>query len=583
MANTVAIGIQNFEKMIEKKCFYVDKTAFIKEWWESQDDVTLITRPRRFGKTLNMSMLECFFSVKYADRGELFEGLSIWEDEEYRKLQGTYPVISLSFANVKETNFENTRHIINQLISGIYSNSLYLLDSPNLEEHEKKYIKRIAEQETDLPDTILTMSLHRLAELLFKHYGKKVIILLDEYDTPMQEAYVCGYWEELVHFTRSLFNSTFKTNPYLERAVMTGITRVSKESIFSDLNNPEVVTTTSNKYTTAFGFTEEEVFTALETYGYGDQRNEVKYWYDGFVFGKQRDIYNPWSIVQFLDKGKFDIYWANTSSNSLVSTLIQKGSKTIKASFEALLKGETIFCSIDEQIVFHQLDRSEGAVFSLLLASGYLKALSKENMETKVDSGRPKYELAITNHEIKCMIEYMVHDWFEETEEEYNEFVKALLSGDIEAMNEYMNLVAEELFSSFDTGKKPSRRQPERFYHGFVLGLIVELAGKYTVTSNRESGFGRYDVVIEPKDKKEDAIILEFKVFNANKEKSLEETVQSALAQIEEKKYEADLIARGFGKEQIRKYGFAFEGKHVLIGEQSICFTEKALDGKSRE
>ena len=349
---------------------------------------------------------------------------------------------------------------------------------------------------------------------------------------------------------------------------MTGITRVSKESVFSDLNNPKVVTTTSDEYATAFGFTEEEVFHALETYGYGNKKEEVKYWYDGFVFGQQRDIYNPWSIINFLDtKGKFDIYWANTSSNSLVSTLIQKGNKGIKTAFESLLKGESIFCPIDEQIVFHQLDKSEGAVFSLLLASGYLKALSKENMETKIGSGRPKYELAITNHEIRCMFEYMVHDWFEETEEEYNEFVKALLSGDTEDMNEYMNLVAEELFSSFDTGKKPSRKQPERFYHGFVLGLIVELAGKYMVTSNRESGFGRYDVVIEPKDKKEDAIILEFKVFNANKEKSLEETVQSALAQIEAKKYETELQKRGFAKEQIRKYGFAFEGKKVLIGE----------------
>jgi len=318
---------------------------------------------------------------------------------------------------------------------------------------------------------------------------------------------------------------------------------------------------------TPIGFTEKEVFAALEECGLSGEREQVKHWYDGFIFGEHKDIYNPWSILNFIDKRKFTTYWANTSSNSLVGKLVREGSRAIKEKFESLLRGEMIQSPIDEQIVYNQLNGNERAVWSLLLASGYLKVLSFESYRDIPEGAQPKYDLSLTNLEVKLMFQNMIRDWFTDAETDYNDFIKALLVGDKKAMNVYMNRVALNTFSYFDTGNKPSGEEPERFYHGFVLGLIVDLQNRYVITSNRESGFGRYDVMLEPKNPKEDdGIILEFKIYDAEDEATLKDTVQAALKQIEEKQYAAGLLKRGVPKDHIRSYGFAFHGKKVLIG-----------------
>ena len=561
MKPVISIGNQDFVSIRKNRCFYIDKTDFIREWWENQDSVTLITRPRRFGKTLNMNMTEYFFSVKYADVGRYFEGLNVWKNERLRSLQGTYPVIALSFADIKATTYEAARMGIIRKIVKLYSEFDFIQSGKVLNEKDLAYFHAVDEKMTD---DAAAVAINYMSDYLNRYYRKKVLILLDEYDTPLQEAYVYGYWKELTAFIRSLFNSTFKTNPYMERGLLTGITRVSKESIFSDLNNLEVITTTSEKYSSSFGFTEEEVFQALKSNELLEEKENVRYWYDGFSFGNRRDIYNPWSITKYLDTEEYGTYWADTSGNALVSDLIRQSPGKIKSEMEDLLNGNEIRTELDEQVIFEQLGRKRGAIWSLLLASGYLKV---DRYEIDPKTGKKQYNLKITNHETMLMFENMIENWFTDEESAYGNFKDALLAGDLEYMNHFMNQVALQTFSSFDVGNKSSENmEPERFYHGFVLGLIVDLGERYRITSNRESGFGRYDVIMEPLKKNLDAIVMEFKVQNTTREETLERTVENALHQIEEKNYDAELLARGIPKEKIRHYGFAFCGKKVLIG-----------------
>lgn len=577
------LGYQNYEKMMRNHIFYIDKTNFIREWWDYADEVTLITRPRRFGKSLNMSTVECFFSNQYENRSDLFEGRIVWEDDKLRKLQGTYPVIFMSFAGVKsgydeETDgalkldsIETMKTAVKKVIVREYKKFKDIMKAAIFDDDDRKYYASVKK---DMPDEMAVTSISMLSMFLEEFYQKKVLILLDEYDTPMQESWLYGYWDKAAAFFRSFFVNTFKDNDSMERGLITGITRISKESIFSELNHLAVVTTTSDKYATCFGFTEEEVFRALDNASLGEHKAGVKMWYDGFTFGEHKDIYNPWSIISFIsDKGRYAAYWANTSSNSLVSTLIQTADVEAKQVVADLLDGKCFIAPIDEQIVFDQLTGNTNAVWSLLLASGYLKIIDREPFA--VDRADDiQYTLTLTNREVLFLFRNMVKGWFgiDVKGSTYNDFVKAMLLDDVDYMTEYMNEIALNSFSSFDiAGSAAKNDHPERFYHGFVLGLMVGLRDRFEITSNRESGLGRYDVVLKPFDREKDmAYIIEFKVFRPSKEAALEDTVANALAQIAEKKYETALVADGIVPERIRKYGFAFQGKTCLIGKEKI-------------
>lgn len=564
MARTVNIGAQSFDDMRRHDDFLVDKTDFVADWWAARDQITLICRPRRFGKTLTLDMVRCFFSLSYGNRGEeLFGGLKIWQKPDMRSLQGTVPIVSLSFAGCKGSTYEESLAFMRQVIRVAVREHDYLLDSSRINGDDRALLMRVSDS---MDNTTATSCIGQLCSMLLKHWGTPPVVLLDEYDTPLQEAWLAGFWEEMGSFVRRFFNATFKTNPALGRALITGITRVASESIFSDLNNPAVIATTTPQYQTAFGFTEAEVVEALKEFGLESRLAEVRSWYDGFTFGAVRGMYNPWSITSFLKWGELDSYWANSSSNALVSDLVRGGGPRLKEDFEALLYGGTTTKMVDERIHFRRLYTNPDALWSLLLATGYVRVTRR----LPGAGTRKKLELAITNKEVISAFDGMIADWFADGGEGYGEFCRALLACDADALNRYLGEVTRACISSFDGGRKASSAgEPERFYHGLVLGMLVELRGRYTVESNRESGLGRYDVALIPCDGpggKDPAFVIEFKVFDAHKgEKTLHDTVANALDQIEKKNYVRVMVERGISPERIHCCGMGFRGKDVLV------------------
>ena len=574
---TIGIGIQDYEKLITNDLFYVDKTDFIRQWYKKMDDVTLITRPRRFGKTLTLHMLNCFFSVSYHNRSDLFRNLNISKEEEMMKLQGTVPTIFLSLASVKPGSFPMFLMALSECIANLYSNYDFLLKDDFLSQDDRELFREMRKKSKVLPspETEMSAYLQYLSNLnhsllwlsgwLEAYYGKKVFIFLDEYDTPIQAAWLNHYYNDAIEVMRNLFAPAFKTNPHLDRALLTGITRIAKESLFSDMNNIAVYSLVGGGYDNAFGFTKNETDAILKEYGLEDRKEELRFWYDGFVIGKQDEIYNPWSVTNYLSERPSvpKDYWAKSGGMGLVDSLVRNGSAQMHENLQKLLQGEKVSADISEELIFPDLDEDDNAVWTLLISAGYIKPFIHGSMKPGL------YE--ITNYETKQSLIEMGKRWFRHRSSDFmSEFAKALLSDNLSEMNRQMQEIVLIAVSSFDSGIRPSRSDihPENYFHGLSTGLVMCLMRDYHITSNRESGHGRYDLCLEPlnKEKNKAAYLLEFKVFSKEEgDKTLEDTAARARNQIDEKNYDADLLSKGFSDKNIHKYGLGFRGKEVLI------------------
>ena len=551
----IALGNSDFKALIEDDRYFVDKSLLIKEILEDSSQIILIPRPRRFGKTLNLSMIRYFVERCDEDRRHLFNNLLI-EKEDIMKKQGIYPTIYLTFKDEKHDKFEDFQMKLAFFVSEVYKKHYYLYESL-IFQYDKNYFDKIINKASTKAE--LEMSLKNMSKYLYDYYGEKAIILIDEYDTPIQYSYSSGIYDETIGFMRNFLSNTLKDNIYLEKAVLTGILRIARESIFSGLNNLDVYSILKEGYSDKFGFTEDEIEKMLNYFRVMEEKEEFKRWYNGYIFGNTV-IYNPWSTLSYLkDKNnEFMPYWVNTSENKIIKTILSKGSEGLKKDFEELLRGNTIETTIDENVIMADIEANENNIWSFLLLSGYLKVVGKRRENNKV-----YYTLAIPNIEVKFMYQKIIEEWQGESyiSSEYNEMLKALINFDYEVFEEIFIDYVEKSLSYFDV----SGEEPERVYHSFVLGMLVSLNNTHYVLSNRESGYGRYDVMVIPKDIGKPGIIIEFKRARKTNKKTIEQLIEEAKTQIEEKKYKTELLNRGITN--IKKLVIVFKGKEVFVND----------------
>ena len=547
----IGIGESDFKSLIIKDNYYIDKTLYIKDIIDNQSKVILVTRPRRFGKTLNMSMLKYYFDIKQKDNITLFKNLKIMaQDEYYTSKLGAYPVIYVSLKDAGLMNYDYMIMQMKTIMMDMFYEHKYILESNKIPEGDKQIFNRILNAKAT--DIDLINSLKTLSKMLYLYYNKPAILLIDEYDVPIQFAYVEGYYENAMKFLKSFYNTTFKDNPYLEKTVLTGVSRVAKESIFSGANNFVVYTVLDNEFANDFGITEEEMDKVIKDFDIEDKKNQIKEWYDGYKIGNVEGIYNPWSILNYLSRRELIPYWVNTSSNDLIKMTL-KNSTTVKEKIERLLNDEAVEVQINLETIIVGIEDKEENIWGLMLQTGYLKVVETVNISEGI------YKVKIPNYEIKELFKGIVRDWFRNKVigNDLTSILKDLIELNLKEYEKKFKVLVNEMFSYMDVGKNTA----ENFYHAFVLGMLVGLKDTYYVNSNRESGFGRYDIMLEPKVKSGNCFIMEFKVMENMEEKTIEDTIENAKKQIEDRGYESNLRERGFTN--IIKMVYAFNGKDV--------------------
>ena len=561
MNKCIAIGHHDFEEIRHKNLYYVDKTDFIRRLDESNHKIYLFPRPRRFGKTLNMMLLRRYFEISETSKAPLFDGLKIKEWEQFDYHLGRYPLIWMSMKDVKDASWEVSKEKINSLIQSEYLRHEYLRNSEKLTLEMRDFytaIVSLKSSESQQKDSIL-----RLCEFLYLHHGVKPMLLIDEYDTPINNSYIYHFYEECIGFMRLLYSNCLKDNNFVERAVLTGIYRVAKESIFSGLNNLKVSTLIDDEFADCFGFTPEEVHQLLVDTTALDREDDVTRWYNGYIFGKEQVIYNPWSILSFLENTQRELkpYWVNTSSNDIIKKLIIEGDADVKQEIEVLLGGGTLRKSISEDVVFGNIQESPDALWNFFLFSGYLKVINKI-----FDDENQVGDFKIPNIEIKTIFKDSILYWFSksQTYDKFNVVLENLKKGRLEDFEDYFGDFIQRVCSYYDFADN----EPERVYHSLVLGMMVQLQSDYRITSNRESGFGRYDIMLHPLKTTLPAYIFEFKKFNAKRETSMDDSLNAAMLQMKTKNYAATLQQEGHTN--IHLIAIAFKGKEVKMQYEEV-------------